>query len=237
MQKAMKHDPKTYAILLAVFVLSFGSAWIIPAHDALKAVVASPGVIALLSALFQLLRDQAAHEKQLEIQNNQFKFTLGAASHMANTAFDKHVEFCEKYMAEIHAAVSTFFQEGDTAAALNHARNLHELRLNYAVWLTDNINEKLSKFEAAIRKLGAGAHFVNSITGSANHAEKRTIIIEQNHELFLEILGIDKNKEINKEYAVEAVKKKVRAILGVEELTGLREYLIYEATKAINKST
>jgi len=223
--------------LLAVFSLSFGGAWLIPAQDVLKAVIASPGVVALLSALFQLLRDQAAHEKQLEIQSNQFKFTLGAASHMANTAFDKHVEFCEKYMAEIHASVSTLFREGDTPEALEHAGNLHELRMEYAVWLTDKINEKLSKFEAAIRKLGANAQFVRSTTGSPSHAKQRTIVIERSHDLFLEILGIDETKELNEEYAVEAVKKKVRAILGVEELTGLREHLISEATKAIGKGT
>ena len=233
----MKHDPKTYGILLAILVLSFGGAWIFPAEDVLKAVIASPGVLALLSALFQLLRDQAAHEKQLEIQNNQFKFTLGAASHMANTAFDKHVEFCEKYMAEIHACVTTLFREGDTPEALKHANQLYELRLEYAVWLTDKINEQLEKFESAIRKLGANAQFVRSTTGSAQYANQRTIIIEKSFNLFLEILGIDETKELNEEYTVEAVKKKVRAILGVEELTKLREHLVSEATKAITKST
>ncbi|WP_321528323.1 hypothetical protein [Sedimenticola selenatireducens] len=233
----MKHDPKTYGILLTVFLLSLGAAWIIPAKDVLKAVVASPGVVALLSALFQLLRDQAAHEKQLEIQNNQSKFTLGAASHMANTAFDKHVEFCEKYMAEIHASVSTLFRKGNTPEALTHAENLHELRLEYAVWLTDAINEKLQIFEKAIRKLGADSQFIRSTTDSPNHAEQRTIVIQRSHDLFLEILGIDESKEVNEEYAVEAVKKKVRAILGVEELTRLREHLVIEASKAIERST
>ena len=233
----MKHDPKTYSILLAVLVLSFGGAWIIPAEDVLKAVIVSPGVVALLSALFQLLRDQAAHEKQLEIQNNQFKFTLGAASHMANTAFDKHVRFCEKYMAEIHSFVITLFREGDTPEALKHAGNLYELRLKYAVWLTDNINEQLEKFESAIRKLGANAQFVKSTTGSARYAEQRTIVIEKSHKLFIEILGLDETEELNEEYTVEAVKKKVRAILGVEELTKLREHLVSEAHKAITQGT
>ncbi len=156
---------------------------------------------------------------------------------MANTAFDKHVEFCEKYMAEIHASVSTLFRKGNTPEALTHAENLHELRLEYAVWLTDAINEKLQIFEKAIRKLGADSQFIRSTTDSPNHAEQRTIVIQRSHDLFLEILGIDESKEVNEEYAVEAVKKKVRAILGVEELTRLREHLVIEASKAIERST
>ncbi len=231
----MKHDLKTYGILLGIFLLSLiGMLVTDDSDDLLQAVVASPGVVALLSALFQLLRDQAAYEKQLDIQNKQFKFTLGAASHMANTAFDKHVRFCELYVTEIHEAFLTIFREGSTPKALEHAGRLFQLRLDHAVWLTSKINSDLEVFESGLRKLGAGSEFVRSTHGSTDYAEQRQKFISSNHKLFIEILGIDEKKEINEKYAVEAAKKKVRSILGVEELTNLREHLISEAMKAIS---
>ncbi|MCW8830728.1 MAG: hypothetical protein OQK32_04310 [Gammaproteobacteria bacterium] len=233
----MKHDYKTYIILAGVFILSIAGSYLVPAQDVLKAVVAAPGVVALLSALFQLIRDQASFERQQEIQQKQFQFTLGAASHMANTAFDKHVEFCEKYMAEIQNATSTLFREGETPEALAHAGALYKLRESYAVWLTDEINTNLEKFEGAIRKLGAEAHFIRSTTGDERQAEQRTIRIDTAFNLFHEIMGWDKTKEINEDYAVESIRRKVKSILGVEELTNLRQHLIHEAGRVLSKDT
>lgn len=231
----MKHDFKTYGILSLIFGLSLAGATFIDASEFLKSVVAAPGVAALIGALYQLARDQAAFEKQLHIQEKQFQFTLGAASHMANTAFDRHVEFCEKYMREIHEAVRTLFREGDTPDALGHAGNLHQIREKYAVWLTDEINQNLSKFESVLRKLGAQAQFIESTTDHACYEEQRSIRVEQNHNLFLEVLGLEE-ETINEEYAVEVIKKKVRAILGVEELTSLRGHLVARASKVIEST-
>ena len=232
----MKHDPRTYGILGITFLLSLSAAIFIDASEFLKAVVSAPGVGALIAVLYQLARDQAAFEKQLYIQEKQFQFTLGAASHMANTAFDKHVEFCEKYMKEIHEVVHTLFREAETPEALIHAGNFYQLREDYAVWLTDEINKNLSKFEAAIRKLGAHAHFINTTVGHEQYAEQRSIRIDQNHNLFSEILGLEEQKELNEEYAVDAIKGKVRGILGVEELTKLRSHLITRATEVIENT-
>lgn len=95
---------KPYIILGCVAAVSFISVSI-PASELIKAVVAAPGVIALLAVLFQLMRDEAAHEKQVEKQLREFQFSIGSASHMANVAFDKHTEFCERYMSEVHETV------------------------------------------------------------------------------------------------------------------------------------
>lgn len=233
----MKHDTKTYIILASVFILSIGGCFFVPANEIIKAVVASPGIVALLAALFQLIRDQAAFERQQEIQQKQFQFTLGAASHMANAAFDKHAEFSEKYMAELHNTVRTLFREGETPEALSHAWELHTLREEYAVWLTDEINENLGKFEQALRTLGADSHFVRTTTGPEQYAEQRSRVITRSFELFREILGIDVAQELNEDYAVAKIKVKVRDILGVEQLTNLRKHLVQEASKVLNDGT
>jgi hypothetical protein len=233
----MKHDLKTYGILLGIFVLSVGSSYFIPADTILKAVMASPGVVAMLSALFQLIRDQATFEREQEAQQKQFQFSLGAASHMANTAFDMHVDFCEKYMDEVHEILRTLFREGDTSKVLENAGNLHSLREDYAVWLTEEIDNNLGKFEQAIRSLGANAHFISTTIGVSQYSEQRSLRIDENFELFGEILGFDRDKEINEDYAIESVKKKLRQILGVEELTGLRTHVIKEACDVLARNT
>lgn len=53
---------------------------------------------AIVTVLYQLLRDQAAHARALELQERQQLFNLGVASHMANVAFDKHIHFSEQYI-------------------------------------------------------------------------------------------------------------------------------------------
>src|SRR5437762_1785859 len=101
----MKHRPSVYLVLLLVFL---GSALItaaVPAYSVFQAISAVPALGALFAALFQVFRDQAAFERQLLLQQQQQAFNLGAASHMASKAFDKHSEFCEKYMAEVHLTV------------------------------------------------------------------------------------------------------------------------------------
>ncbi|MEX2170599.1 MAG: hypothetical protein WD851_14890 [Pirellulales bacterium] len=230
----MRLNWKAYAVLAGVFVLSIGTFLLLPDnHELLRGVIAAPGVTALLAALFQLMRDEADYEKRLDAQRREFQFTLGAASHMANAAFDKHAEFCEKYMKKLHEAVRTLFREGDTPAALDHAGKLYSLRQDYATWLTDRINSDLDEFESALRKLGADAGFIRSTTGHEGYAEQRALRIDRNFELFNRILGLKSSDNIQEKSMVEALKTKVRAILRVEELTKLREHLIEQASNAI----
>ncbi|XCN73256.1 MAG: hypothetical protein Q3M24_00400 [Candidatus Electrothrix aestuarii] len=134
-------------------------------------------------------------------------------------------------MKEIHELAHLLFREADTPKVLNNAWKLYEIREEFAVWLTDDININLEKFESAIRKLGADAHFIEKTRDIEHHAKQRSIRIDENHELFIDILGIDSKKEINEGYAVEAIKRKVRKILGIEELTLLRSHLIDKASK------
>jgi hypothetical protein len=42
---------------------------------------------------------------------------------------------------------------------------------------------------------------------------------DENYALFREILGLEEQQEVNEDYAVEAIKRKVRGILSVEQLT------------------
>lgn len=156
---------------------------------------------------------------------------------MANKAFDKHVEFCEEYMKEIHNILHELYSDTESFKQIKQANDLYRLREDYAVWLTNEINEDLEKFEVALRRLGVDAHFINSTAGSNNYANQRTMKIESSYELFNEILGIDKDKELNEDYAIESIKRKVKEILDIKELTGLRKHLVHEASKVLQNGT
>lgn len=220
---------KLYISLSVVFVLSFVGAYILPLDDLLRGVFATPALLAMFGALFQILRDRSTYERQLQLQRRQEVFNLGATSHMANVAFDKHVEFCDKYMKEVHTTVFTLFQEGPTEQALDHANAFHRLREEYAAWLTDDINENLFPFEQALRVLGANQMFVTTTSGHGQYAEQRSESITKVFEDFKRILTIDKDQEPDPTIATEVVKKKVRDILGIEELVQLRNLLLSEA--------
>lgn len=192
--------------------------------------MATPGGLALIGTLYQILRDQSAHERKIELQRRQEIFNLGATSHMANVVFDKHVEFCEKYMSEVHDTVLTLYREGPTEIALSHANNFHKLRQKYAAWLTEEINDNLFPFEQALRSLGADQGLINH----TNDQGLRSKHIEKVYADFKKILTIEEGQEPDPEIATEVVKKKVRKILDIEDLVQLRKRLIKEAKNAVN---
>ena len=235
--EVMKHSKKTYIAIAIVVGLAVLLSWIVPTTKLLKGVISTPAVAALIAALYQLLRDQAEFEKKRYFDMRRRVFEIGATSHMANTAFDKHVEFCEEYMKEVHETVSTLFREGPSKGALNHAANSYKLRQKYAAWLTEEINANLEPYEKAVREIGAWSGFVESAANSPQFAEKRSQKIDKIYEKFVDVLGLESGERIEETYAVESVKKRVREILGIEELTKIRKYLIREAVDALEERT
>ena len=58
----------TYLVLAVVFVGVMSIAYALPAQSILASIAGNVGVVALVGALFQLFRDQAAHEKALMLK-------------------------------------------------------------------------------------------------------------------------------------------------------------------------
>jgi hypothetical protein len=229
----MKHRPSTYLVLLLVFLGSALIAAAVPAYSVLQAISAVPALGALFAALFQVFRDQAAFERQLLLQQQQQAFSLGAASHMASKAFDKHSEFCEKYMAEVHLTVDTLFREGPTQKALQHASNLVQLKSQYSAWLTKAILDGLVPFEAALRKIGASSYLVEALRGTGD--PERPKAIKEMYEVLKEVMALGESKAPSADKAevtIEAVEQRLRAILGIEQLTAIRQRLIEQALAA-----
>ena len=225
----MKIDFRGYVALLCVFILSVLLAALLPTKEWLKEVAALPAVCALLAAIYQIVRDRTAFERQQYSQLQQQAFSLGATSHMANIAFDKHAEFCERYVAEVHATVQTLFKEGPTDKALKHVWTFNELRREYAAWLPSEVVSGLEPFETAVNRIGALSNLVNDLNGTGD--PKRQEALNEMYGVFREVMEIpgETAAERRPEVAVEAVKSEIRSILGIEQLTQLRKKLISQA--------
>jgi len=227
---------KLYLSLTIVFLLSFLGAWLLPINDIFKGIFATPALLAMIGALFQLTRDHAAHESKLDLQRKQQIFNLGATSHMANVTFDKHVEFCEKYMSEVDCTISTLYREGSTEKALEHANNLYQLRRKYSAWITEEIGNQLAPFEDALRGIGAWEGYIQKTSGDQRREAKRNERINYVHQTFCKVLGIEHDEplcidseKIDKYISEEIVKKRIRQILDIEDIVNLRKGLIKEA--------
>lgn len=220
----------TYKALAIVFVASLTSAIFLPVGDTVRALSGLPAVVALFGALFQILRDRIAHERSLLVLEAQNSFSIGATSHMAIVAFDKHVMFCEEYVAEMFETLTTLFQEGPTEKALAHASKLYEIRKKCAVWLTPKVQTELEPFEKALREIGAHAH-VAEVTGEQASIEKMFSV-------FAQVMGFEnwEGVPLTKDLAVTTVIGKLRQVLGIEELTDLRSALVSRALDHLKKA-
>jgi hypothetical protein len=120
----MRYSWRVYLASTTVFILSFGAAWALPTTDILRGIIGLPGVAALFAALFQIVRDQSAHERALELLEKQQLFSLGTASHMANIAFDKHVQFSEQYILKMQEGLTELFRTGPPGESLKFCSEL-----------------------------------------------------------------------------------------------------------------
>lgn len=237
--------PKTllhlYLPLAIVFALSVLGAWLLPIDAIFKGIFATPAFLTMIGALFQLARDHAAHESKLDLQRKQQIFNLGATSHMANVTFDKHVAFCEKYMAEVDKSVSTLYREGTTKEALKHANALYGVRREFSAWITEDIGLKLAPFENALRQIGAWQGFIENTNGHEAYTDQRIKQINFVNNTLGRVLNLtdpeltgNESGGVDEHVSEEAVKKKIREILDIESLVKLRKGLITEACSYID---
>jgi hypothetical protein len=144
---------------------------------------------------------QRHSKEQAEMQN---AFSIGATSHMATVAFDKHIEFCEEYVKAASNALYTLIRDGTKKKPLD-ARDFFKIRQKWALWLTKEIEIKLDRFEQNIPKIGAEApgYGPGGVPG-------------------LGVYGLN-------ESVIETVIADLREVLDTEKLTALRTDLVKAA--------
>jgi hypothetical protein len=227
----IEFSQKFYLALVAVVVVSFAAALFLPVSQTFKGVASLPGTGALAAVAFHMLRDKIEYEREKELQRKQQFFNLGVTSHMAGVAFDKHVEFCEKYIAQMDEGLGQLFLEGPTGEAFSLAGKLSKIRSEFRAWLTEDIVERLLPYEKALTEIGASARLEEHLPVG----EKRTRVIDKMFEVFSVVTGIKKEEgSVNKDIAHETIINHLQTVLGIQELTELRQKVMKEAIASIS---
>lgn len=221
--------------ILAVAIASLAAIALLPHGELIQAIAALPLVGALVAAIFEIVRDQARRQHEVGLADSQHRFALAAGSHMASAAFDHHVAFCEEYVAEALAALRTLFREGPTREALQHSDRIHAIKQKHVLWITRDLESQLEPFEKALRKIGANELVAAKFPHSDGHQKRTTEMFKQ----FAEVLGTEHmgsewdGEEITDSAAIGRVVSHLRDMLGVEELTTLRNAIIRQALTAV----
>lgn len=225
-----------YVKLGVVLVISFGITHFLPMEAFFKGIASLPGVGALIAAIYQILRDEAAHEKELRLQRQSQIFSLGATSHMANVAFDKHVQFCEKYLLEVHDVVILLFKEGPTLEVVRHIERFGQLQREYSAWIPRDMALQLAPFVDTLHELAAKKYLVNALKDSDDAS--RAKMAQDMFEAFRRALRLgEPGNGTDNNTAREQVKERVRAILGIEQLTFIRQELVVQAANSLKKES
>lgn len=230
----MTYSWPVYIVLAIVAAVSFGAALFLPTTDILRWVSGVPALVALIGVVLQIFRDHAQHEKATALQRDQQHFILGVTSHMANVAFDRHVDFCEKYIQRMQLGLTELFQKGPTKDCLQLRIELADIRLSFRTWLTKEIQNKILPFEDALTKI-AGMHMQLDHLGVG---DKRNQVVEAMHNTFADILGLSRLEgrgNNDEEVAARRIMDHLQDILGVKQLVRLRVALVDEAVKTLEE--
>ena len=222
----MRRDLVVYAISAIVIVVSFLATYLLPLPDTFRGLITLPGVAGLFSFLLQAWRDQRAHERSLELQQQQESFSLAIASHMAEVVFDRQVSFCEEYSQMLHEAVIQLWRSGPSGVADQFEQNLRNIRGKFSPWLSRELVDSLLPFEAALREIATDDQLLGILPVGAD----RTLFVDRMYKAFTTVLGIPPIKgENSPEAAATTIIEHLKDVLDVSDLLALRRFAIKTA--------
>ncbi|HLJ87618.1 MAG TPA: hypothetical protein VKZ53_12410 [Candidatus Angelobacter sp.] len=140
---------------------------------------------------------ELSHERAVLLNNKQNIFSVGVTSHMAATAFDKHIIFCEEYLEATAKALERMNQAGSYQQGTLDLTGFFVTRQKWALWLTDEIEGRLDTFESTIKAIAQGIPLVD-----------------------------DSGDALSNERSVKILIASLRQLLATEELTALRSELV-----------
>jgi hypothetical protein len=214
-----------YAVAAFVTLASFAAVVFLPVPVSCRQLFSIPALGGLLTFLAQGWRDQLAHERARDLQARQQDFTLGIASHMANTVFDKQVAFCEEYARELHQALSDLFGRGPSQLAGPRATALRDIRRKYAPWISDELVERLMPFEKALNEIATDSQLLEHL----DVGPMRTEFAQRMYDAFSAVLGIGENHPTDAPEAIATILSHLHDVLGVSDFEDLRRAAIREA--------
>ena len=218
----------TVIFIAAFVIISLAAA--LDISDVATIVVATPGVTILVGALYQLFRDNMAHERSLFIRYREELFETGCASHMAEVTFDKHVGFCEAYTSRASEILIALWKEAPTKKCIEYRNDLFEIRRKHALWITPEIVEQLQKFESVLSDIGANS----GISASMPYGEDRSKLIQEMYSQWQDLVGEKKHRHQQDTMSVLEIIAWLQDVLGIKELTLMRNNILESAIAKVD---
>jgi len=222
--EAIKDSDKTYVGAIAVAVISL-IVYLTSVDPTVKETFALPLAGSFLMMLFKIYQQNRAQD-----------FELAAASHMADQVFDKHAKFCETYLKKLLESIknyfpTTFFGEG----LIKTADELGGIRMDYMPWLPKEMDMQLVEMEVFLRSIGVDQARQDFLTG-----QERKKLSEEIFRRYFVLMGTqnsDNNPTLaaQKEFALADILDYFRGILGIRQLTSLRETVLKNAFSRIGQ--
>jgi hypothetical protein len=180
------------------------------------------------------LKDELKHASDSKLEDAKNQFVIGATSHMANTVFDKHVEFCEAYVREMQMAFAVLMRRGTTEEIRENADLLQDIRLKARVWLPPSISDRLVTYERALRWIATYDSQQKAYGAMQGWRERPGYEAELDRVLKLYSEMVDEGQKpedaLRPSVRTSDVIEEIKKILGIEELTRLRSELIKRAS-------
>ncbi|MGY6240101.1 hypothetical protein ACW910_21700 (plasmid) [Burkholderia ambifaria] len=153
-----------------------------------------------------------------------------AGSHMAIVAFDRYVQFCEEYTTQFREAIAGIIQTGPHENAITYSGELLRLRTRWALWVTDDVNTRLERFEKVLRQMGSDAHL--SSPELAASVPNQSELINRMYKAFSDLLALGNwnGEEADKDIAIATMVSHLKETLGIEQFGMLRQLTLKNAT-------
>ena len=174
-------------------------------------------------------------EIQSELQHEQQVFNLGAMSHMAETIFDKHVEFSELYIEKVMDSFHYLRSNRDSEKALVFSGDLTKLRFKFSAWLTNDIDVQLMRFEDKLRNLGANSEYIKMPKGKGTNQADRDQAARELLEILSAFTSWKEPSSTHPDVQLNYIQNSLRDVLGVDELVKIRELIVQNANNQLTK--
>lgn len=217
----MKLTWPIYLVLVAVFACAALLTWILRSTGIWQDLAGTTGAVSLILAMYQLVRDEAAHIKRVALQHDQQHFDLGITSHMADVAFDRHVALCDEFVGELFTTLQCLMDNPHNyEVAKKKADTIGDIIRKHALWITPELQAQLEEFEGAVRNIASKTY----IAGRRPSVESTQEVLD----LLLDLIdpGSAPGTPPKRELSYRKIIDHARRVLGVKELTELRRTLL-----------
>jgi hypothetical protein len=208
-----------YIILISILITSVLASYFLPVSELFRILAILPGIFSILGIIAkETIIQYFSYKQEYEIEKMKQNFSLSIDSHMSQTVFDRHVSFCEEYFALAYDLMQDLARNGPELD-LTKAQSLTLFRVKNSLWLTEDIEKSLIPFENSLRVIAG----LGIATKPLEPSETRTKLINKQFDTFISVTGLNVNpEELSTEDSINAVINHLRKILGIPELTKIR---------------